>query len=294
MSRARSASSRSGSDPRKSPLRVASFPGAAGSPPLPRPALPPAAGMTGEQLLGGLFTVATIRMRDGQETLAIPDRRSLVHAALGLASAEEPGSYLAGAASSRAIVMNSFSGGGASPARQAMATSEGGMSVTFTNFSFGHCWARAMHSGTRPTAWLGAGGLKQVFEGPTAGPDPRWPVAKRGQAPERAPDGVGLADLDPRLVRDLCEADVRLAGERMLVRKRDIARLAGDHEQFQASAAERRTHDRYVGLVGEHAPGRVAEVEVPGAERDLRMTVPECRQEHGRKRKRGGGSQAHP
>jgi hypothetical protein len=45
MTRARSASG----SPRKSPLRVASFPGAAGVPPLPRDA-PPAAGMTGEQL----------------------------------------------------------------------------------------------------------------------------------------------------------------------------------------------------------------------------------------------------
>jgi hypothetical protein len=295
MSRARSASSRSGSDPRKSPLRVASFPGAAGSPPLPRPALPPAAGMTGEQLLGGLFTVATIRVRDGQETLAIPAIDvPLVHAALELASAKEPrelpcwGRKLSRDRDELLQWRRRFPsapGDGDIRGRDV-----GNLHELQLRPLLGACYAL----GYEAHGLLGAGGLKQVFEGPTAGPDPRWPVAKRGQAPERAPDGVGLADLDPRLVRDLCEADVRLAGEQMLVRKRDIARLAGDHEQFQASAAERRTHDRYVGLVGEHAPGRVAEVEVPGAERDLRMTVPECRQEHGRKRKRGGGSQAHP
>src|SRR5260370_10761300 len=44
MTRARSAGT-----PRKSPLRVASFPGAAGSPPLPRCAPAPVS-MTGEQL----------------------------------------------------------------------------------------------------------------------------------------------------------------------------------------------------------------------------------------------------
>jgi hypothetical protein len=38
-----------------------------------------------------LFTVATIRVRDGQETLAIPAIDvPLVHAALELASAAEP------------------------------------------------------------------------------------------------------------------------------------------------------------------------------------------------------------
>jgi hypothetical protein len=49
MTRARSASSSSGPVPRKSPLRVAGFPGTAGSPPLPR-SVPPAVAMTGEQL----------------------------------------------------------------------------------------------------------------------------------------------------------------------------------------------------------------------------------------------------
>ena len=181
----------------------------------------------------------------------------------------------------RAILMKSVTGGGLSPARQATATSEGGMSVTLTNFSPGDGWALATDSGHDADGLLGAGGLEQVFEDWPLAPARGGRAAERGQAPERAPEGVGFANLDPGLVRDLSEADVRLSCERMLVTKRDVARFAGDHQQFESVAAERRAHHRHVGLAGEQAAGRVAEVEVPGAERDLRMTVPECRQQRG-------------
>ncbi|HEY1818759.1 MAG TPA: hypothetical protein VGG83_02430 [Trebonia sp.] len=93
---------------------------------------------------------------------------------------------------------------------------------------------------------------------------------------------------------DLAEGDAWPASEGMLVRERDVTGFARDHEQSEAVRAERRPHDRDVGLAAEQAASRIAEVEVPGAECDLRVTRPERLKEHGRERERGGSGETHP